>query len=174
MTDVRQKARADRNWIERLAHAIPGFRGYKAKEERRETDKLLRDHLAKQLDRLRGRLDPIIRDLTKSGGLAVVGDIDRVKSSLDRLAGRIRHASYGYSGWFDAVKVHEAELDQMYEFDAGLVDRITTLEQIINALKIDAQNGDRIKARVDQALDVAREFDEHLDKRDGIVTGGAA
>ena len=172
MTDIRQKAQDDRNWLERLAHAIPGFRGYKAKEERRETDKLLRDHLAKQLDQLRGRLDPIINDLTRSGGLAKVGDIDRVKSMLDRLAGRIRHASYGYSGWFDVVKVREDELDRLYEFDAGLVDRITTMEQIIRALKIDVQNGDPIRARVDQALDVAREFDEHLNKRDQVVTGG--
>ena len=77
--NIRQKAAGDRNWLERIGHVIPGFRGYLEKEERRATDKLLREHIAQRLDQLRGQLDPVMRDLTDRGG-------------FDMLCARVREA----------------------------------------------------------------------------------
>jgi hypothetical protein len=37
--------------FERIAAALPGFRGYKEKELRRESDKLVRTHLALKLEK---------------------------------------------------------------------------------------------------------------------------
>jgi hypothetical protein len=168
--DIRETVRGDRNWIESILHYIPGFRGYLRKEERRDSDKLLRDHLAAKLDGLKRRIDPIIRDITASGGLAALGDVDRAKSVLDKLAGRIRTASYGYSGMFDAVKIDEQKLDRLYEFDAALVQRMEKLEDSIENLSKAAAGQADHKPALQQVLAIAREMDEHLDNRGKWIT----
>ena len=40
----------------------------------------------------------------------------------------IRHASYGYSGFFDQVKIQEAEFDRIYQYDLSLVTDVEALE----------------------------------------------
>ena len=37
---------------------------------------------------------------------------------------RIRHASYGYSPFFNATKVKEEELTAVYEFDLALLENV--------------------------------------------------
>lgn len=170
--DVRDKARQDRNWFERILHAIPGFKGYLEKEERRETDKLLRDYLAGRIDRLRGALDPVMRDLTDRGGmdmLSLVNEVDRAKKAMERVRGRIQHASYGYSGLFDAVKVREKELDQLYAFDAGLIETVETLEKKVGDLADPAKPAAELTAATDDLIRFCRELDNTLDGREQLL-----
>ena len=42
-----------KNIFEKIGAFIPGYKGYSEKEGRRDTDKLLRLEIAKQLDRLK-------------------------------------------------------------------------------------------------------------------------
>ncbi len=170
MSDIREKAAGNRNWVERLLHHVPGFQGYLGKEERRETDKLLRTQLATRLTQLSRRLDPIMRDLTDSGGLSAVGQVDRVKKAVGRLADKIEHAAYGYSGFFDVVKVREAELDRLYEFDVALVERVHALEDVINRLPSALMNPEGLRPTLQKVLGMAREFDEHIDRRSQAMT----
>ncbi len=170
MSDIRDKAKEDRNWLERMMDKVLGFRGYRQQDERRETDKILRTHLADRLDGLRSNLDPMMRDLTNSGGLMVVGEVDRVKKTLEGLANRIRYMSYGYTGMFAAVKIEEPELDKLYNFDSALVDRIDELQEIQQDLLSTVSDHDRLKSEVNRTLGVIREFEEHLDRRSRMLT----
>lgn len=171
--DIRGKAEKDRNWLEQKLRAIPGFHGYLEKEERRNTDRILREHLAGRLDRLRERLDPVMRDLSDRGGfdmMDLTAKVDRVKKALERLVARVRYASYGYSGVFDAVKVREKELDRLYEFDLALMERIEALGEVVAEIGEALSSPDRMKEAIDAALDLAREFDEHFDGRTQLIT----
>jgi hypothetical protein len=42
---------------------------------------------------------------------------------MDRITEKVNHASYGYSGFFDIVKIKEENLDSMIAFDNQLLDR---------------------------------------------------
>ena len=54
---------------------------------------------------------------------------------------KVNHASYGYSGFFDVVKVREESLDRMIDFDNKLVDGINSLTADVDAFKAEvAQN----------------------------------
>jgi len=170
--DVRQAAAGNRNWLERIGHKIPGFRGYLEKEERRETDKVLRDHIAERLEQLRKRLDPAMQDLTNRGGfdmLSVVNELDRVKKSIERLRGRIQFASYGYSGMFDVVKVREPELDRLYEYDMRMLELVDDLKQKISILEDSSKSADELSGAIREALQACREFDEKIDARDLVL-----
>ena len=43
------------------------------------------------------------------------------------MVNRIRYADRGYAGFFAAVKVDEAALDRVYEFDAALLEGVAAV-----------------------------------------------
>ena len=52
-----------------------------------------------------------IRDWSRAGNLANLDLASSIEKLLDSLGNRIRHADYGYTGFFDAVKIGEEELE---------------------------------------------------------------
>ena len=119
---------SEKNLLEKLADAIPGLKGYRDKESRRDTDKRFREYLAGRIETVRGRIDDSKRDLVSAGKLDGLAEIDRLSQKAFKAAGMIRYASYGYSGFFDQVKIQEAELDRIYQYDLSLVADIEKLE----------------------------------------------
>ena len=125
---------SEKNFLERLADRIPGLAGYRAKETRRDTDKRLREHLARRLDRGRELLNAVRRAITKAGDLDPLSTVGAVDKRLQRAADSLRHASYGYSGLFDQVKIREDELDRIYRFDLELLDEVESVEGALAGL----------------------------------------
>ena len=134
MMDGVENAREHRNWLEKLGEKIPGFRGYLDRELRREVDKIQRDFLASGVDRARQGLQGKIRTWSRKGALELLDIASTIEKLLDRLANRIRHADYGSSGFFDAVKIGQTELDELYRFDLELSTTVEALADQIDAL----------------------------------------
>ncbi len=121
MDPLLDKARAGQNELERLANSIPGFKGYREKELRRDADRLQREYLANRLDECKKTLNTLAASATRTGGLDAINDIEAARKRLDKVINRIRYADRGYAGFFDAVKVNEAVLDRVYQFDLSLL-----------------------------------------------------
>ncbi len=119
---------SEKNWLEKLADAIPGLKDYREKEARRDTDKRFREYLADRIDSSRAALDEIKREQFNAGNLDELDDVDRLSQKLFKMANTIRHAAYGYSGFFDQVKIQEAELDRIYQYDLSLMGDVEALE----------------------------------------------
>src|SRR5436190_1918086 len=79
------------------------------------------DYMASELDRGRKSLDGFKRELLSGGKLDLLDDADRVVRKLQKAADQLRFASYGYAGFFDQVKIEEAELDKIYQYDGELL-----------------------------------------------------
>jgi hypothetical protein len=120
---------SEKNWLEKLADAIPGLKDYREKESRRDTDKRFREYLARRIDNSRSAIDDAKRQQLESGNLGELDELDRLSQKLFKVANSIRHATYGYSGFFDQVKIQEAELDKIYQYDLSLVGDVETLEK---------------------------------------------
>ncbi len=60
---------------------------------------------------------------------------------LDRVSERINHADYGYSGFFDAVKVEERELDRLYDFDVRILEDVEAFHKEVLELKEKMERG---------------------------------
>jgi hypothetical protein len=125
---------SEKNLLEKLADAIPGLKGYREKEARRDTDKRFREYLAGRIDRVKNGLEEIKRKELSEGRLDGLDDWDRLGQKLAKVSNSIRFASYGYSGFFDQVKIEEGELDRIYQHDLSLISEVEALE---NALKND-------------------------------------
>jgi hypothetical protein len=117
MDDLRETVQSAMGGLESLVSKIPGYKGYKDKELRREADKLLRMEVAAKFDDQRKRLSELQMQLISQAQIEFVDDLERAVMKLQLLIDRLRTASYGYAGLFDAVKVKEEQLDALYEFD---------------------------------------------------------
>ena len=136
MNDLRERVQAGQTGaLESILNAIPGYGGYRDKQLRRDADRLLRDHIASELAQQGRKLPELQRRLIDAGQLSLVDDLERVDRRLLTLADQVRTAAGGYAGFFDALKVREAELDRLYEFDQALLGEIPRLEEGIAALE---------------------------------------
>ena len=123
-----EKAKQMRNIVERLAAKIPGFKGFVERETRREVDAMERQVMAVNLSDIRTAL---LRKLETGGleGLQLLGETEK---TLDGLAQEVRYADYGYTGFFDVAKIHEAQLDQVYQFDLDFFAAIEALKTLVD------------------------------------------
>ena len=121
--DPIEKAKAQMGGIEKAISGLPGIKGYREKEMRRDADKQLRDALARRLESRRRKLTALQSDLLVSGGLLWLDDVERVVGRLQLFIDRIKTASYGYAPLFALNKVKEADLDRLLQFDQSLLTR---------------------------------------------------
>ena len=101
---------------------LPGFRGYKLREERREADRIVRSYVYDSLEHSRDDLMSSFQTLVDNKLGELVEPMNRLVAKLDRVAEKINRASYGYAGFFDSVRVEEPDLDRMLAYDTQLVD----------------------------------------------------
>ena len=120
--------------FESLMRKIPGYAGYKEKELRREADKLLRTELAAKFDEQRKRIAELQHELISQAKIEFLDDLERGALKLQLLIDRIKTASYGYAGLFDAVKVKEEQLDALYAFDSQMLDYVDSVAAGIDRL----------------------------------------
>ncbi len=117
MTDMYQKVSGGMDPFTKLASYIPGFAGYVERENRRAADKLVRDTVARRFDELWKRLSDLQSELVSAGKIEYVDDLEKAGIQLRTFIDKIRTAPRGYAGVFDAVKINQKELEQLYNFD---------------------------------------------------------
>jgi hypothetical protein len=171
--DVYSDVKGQMRLSERIAAFIPGFRGYKEKEIRRESDRLIRNHLYLKLSTARTDLRTIYQKLTDRRYLDTLTDMDRLVAKMDRVMEKINHASYGYTGLFDAVKVKEENLDHMIAFDNQLVEGINALTAEIDAFKSELTAGEtkNLKTHIQTVTDKLESLEDTFDKRTEVILG---
>jgi hypothetical protein len=171
--DVYSDVKGQMRLSERIAAFIPGFRGYKEKEIRRESDRLIRNHLYLKLSTEKNDLREISQKLADRRYLDVLTDMDRLLAKMDRIVEKVNHASYGYSGFFDAVKVKEDSLDRMIDFDNKLMDNVNVLTTEIDAFKADLASGNtsNLKSRLQSVTDKLESFEDTFDQRNVVILG---
>ncbi len=168
MTDSYQDARGQRNWLERLGDKIPGYRGFQDRELRRDVDRTLREHLSAELGRLKGALRDHSRAWVDAGKLTALNGFDRLDRQIDGLSQAIRFSDYGASGLFDPVKIGDAELQRLYEFDLSVVNDLAQVESEIAALP--APGGDDPAPALDRLLQDVRSLDGKWRQREQVIS----
>lgn len=170
---IYEKAKEEMRLSERILAELPGFRGYKEKELRRESDKLIRNHLYLKLTEARKDLKEIFQKLSDNRLQEVLTDMDRFIMRFDRVSEKINHASYGYAGFFNIVKVEEEKLDKMIEFDTGLIDDVDKIVEETTAFKKEVvkQNFEKVREYIQTLSDMVEELEETFSSREEIIMG---
>jgi Txe/YoeB family toxin of Txe-Axe toxin-antitoxin module len=99
--------------------------------------------------------------------------MDRLVAKFDRVTEKVNHDSYGYSGFFDAVKVEEENLDRMIDFDNRLVDEVDKIAEEVAAFKAEVSQQDltNAAARVQHLGEIFDSFEKTFDSRQEVILG---
>lgn len=165
-----EAARQARSAIEKLGAMIPVLSGYIERDMLREVDKLQREHLAGLVDRGRATLQRKVAEWSRGGVLAGLGTAGSLDKLLDRYANRLRHADYGSSGLFDAVKISKAELGKIYQFDLNLLEKVMAFTSAIEALGA-APDDAQLRALLTEAEQADHDFDRRETVYHDVIQG---
>jgi len=171
--DVYGQAKSQMRLSERIVAALPGFRGYKEKELRRESDKLIRNNLYLKLTKDKDNIKSISQKIADKRYMDVLTDIDRLNAKMDRIAEKVNHASYGYAGFYNIVKIKEENLDRMIAFDNQLLDEVNALTSSIEDLKTQllSNNFANLKDKIQTIADKFELLEDTFDKREQVILG---
>lgn len=171
--DLYGKAKDEMRLSERILAELPGFRGYKEKELRRESDKLIRNHLYEKLVKARSDLKEVFQQLSQQRRLEVLTDMDILVTKYDRIAEKINHASYGYAGFFNVAKVDEEKLDKMIDFDTQLINEVQAIVDEVSAFKKDISQKmfEGAKDHIQKTNDALETLENAFDERGEIILG---
>jgi len=158
--------------FKKILSKIPGFSGYVERQNRRDADKLLREIVASRFEQQWQRISALQRDFISQGEITFVDDLEAAAIKLRTFADRVRRASRGYSGLFDAVKINETELAQLYQYDSAMLDLVDEVGRAID--NIEASVGtDGLPAAIRNLVSKSRESVEVFDKREEVILHSA-
>ncbi len=170
MADIFGKVTDQQDWFKKIIGKIPGFKGYIERNNRRSSDKLLREMIAREYEVQYQRISGVQRALISAGELGAVGELENAAIKLRQFIDRVRTASYGYAGIFDAIKIREAELETVYQFDAMLLEKYNEIARAID--NVEASVGtDGQTAAIRNLIAHAQEAIEAFNKRSDIMKG---
>ena len=132
---IYQKVTDSMDIFKKLASKIPGFKGYVERQNRRDSDKLIRDTLFRRFRELEGRVSDLQVEFINQGEIEQTDDLEKAALRLRTFADKVRTAPRGYAGLFDAIKVNEPELAKLYEFDASLLDKVDEVARAIENIQ---------------------------------------
>jgi ABC-type enterochelin transport system substrate-binding protein len=166
-----ERIQGERGRLESFLDKVPGYKGYKEKEMRREADSLLRNALVRDFGEQLNRLTPMQSTLIDNGGIDLMSDMGGVKTALQTLIDRIRNAPQGYAGFFDAVRVKEDDLDRLEAFDQQLVAEVAKVSAAFDGLDKAVQANADVKPAIVAARNAVQEVATLFDKRQAVITG---
>ena len=171
MSDLFEKVTGDQDIFKKILSKVPGFSGYIERQNRRASDKLLRETVANHFQEQWQRISSLQKDLIRQGGIEYVADMESAAIKLRQFIDRIRTASYGYSGLFDAVKINEAELAQVYQYDLTLLQSVDEVSKAVDNLEA-ALGTDGLPAAIRQLTTLAQQAVVAFNKRAEVMIGG--
>lgn len=172
MSDLFDKVTGQMDVFKQLASHIPGFSGYIERQNRRAADKLLRESVSERFEELWKRTSNIQTDLINEGMIELMDDIEQAAIQLRTFADKIRTATYGYAGFFDAVKIKEDELAQLYQYDLAFFDVAEQIDQALDNLEASMGDEEGLKAAIRNLINLAREAVRTFDRRYEMINGG--
>ena len=158
--------------VEGLLDRIPGYRGYRAKEDRRDADRQVREHVANAFGTQAQRIGRVAEALANARRLTEIGPVDAFAGDVRPLVDRIRTATYGYGGLWGARDVDAAALEQLRLFDEGLLAGIDELEEPIAALEEAVAAGGDLAGPARTGRERVRAVHARFDLRHEVVERG--
>ena len=165
---VYQKVTSSNDIFKQLASKIPGFKGYVERQNRRDSDKLIRDTIFHRFRELEGRVSDLQVQFINQGQIEYTDELEKAALRLRTFADRVHTAPRGYAGIFDAIKINEPELLQLYEFDAALIGKTDEVGRAIDNIQASVGT-DGLPASIRNLQTVSKDCVNLYDQRQEVV-----
>ncbi len=172
MADIRKRVEEDRGLLKTIQTFVPGFRGYRIREDLRDSDRMLRAQMAKLLGLQRRGLEDsrsLVKDLTSPQ----LDSIGRLINNFKKIEGAVQHADVGYSGIAADLQIKESEISRLYEYDAGMINDINSISWGVERLKaaLEAESKAEADLELKSIKTSLNAFEDKFNQRKIAITG---
>lgn len=161
-------------FIDKLLNKIPGYGGYRDKERRRDSDRLIRDNLATDYRLLAERMGRIATSLAEQRKIMQIATVDRPHKRLLAFIDRVQTASYGYAPIFADAPVDATALDQLALFDRSLADQVDVLNEQISQMEAVDPGSPEFKIAADAVTQTVEGLHTRFAKRHEVIHSARA
>ncbi len=112
------------NIFDRIGTLIPGYKGYAARDEKRNDEKKFRDELARILNQAETLIEKHQQQLIKAGEMNLCKEWETARKAVNTVYTKVKNASYGESSFFSNSQIQETELDEIYTLDYEMAERV--------------------------------------------------
>ena len=162
------KITAGDDLLGKIRKTLSGFVGYLDRENRREADKLLRATIASRYEQQWGRISTIQRQMIEAGNLEQVDQLEAAAIKLRTFIDRVKVASYGYAGFFDAVRINETELQKLYSYDLQLLEDVNSISSAVDNVEA-SMGSDGLPAAMRHLTTLSQDVIDAYDRRDEVL-----
>lgn len=150
------------NFFERIGNMIHGYNGYALREEKRNTDKKLRDELSGIIQQSENIVIKHQQQLVKTGDINLCQEWEIARKALNTIFSRIKNATYGESSFFSDRQLKEKELDEIYKIDLEVSERVHLILKTVEVEINETMSSGFVNQQV-------REIDTMLIKRTNFI-----
>ena len=156
-----------------ILSAIPGYDGYRSTENRRDTDRRVREEIGSQLGGYAGQVESVATALADQRAITAVGPVSIAAKAIRHIQDLILTTSYGYGGLYSDKNVDDLALEQIIQFDRDLLTLVKGLGPAIEQLQAATDESTRSAAldAIDETIDGLK---LRFDERSGVVETGRA
>ena len=171
--DIRERVEEDRGILKKIQNVIPGFRGYRRREDLRDADRMLRQQVSERLGMERRGLEECRGMLVQSSSIKELDMVGGLINQFKKVEGLVAHAEVGYSGIAADIAIKEDEMDRLYEFDAAMLDHIAAINASIESLRNSIVAADEATSHKDLMNIKARivDFEDQFNRRMNVIQG---
>lgn len=171
MSDIRERIEDDRGLLKKIQMFVPGFRGYRIKEDLRDADRMLRNQLADNIGLLCSDIENARSMMPIKFNSKDPEYIGGIINSYKKLESLVRHAEFGHSGIAADISFKEDELNRLYEFDLKLFENLDDIKQVNNCLKSHVVSGssDSIVNETISIRNLLDNFETEFNRRIDVV-----
>ncbi len=166
--EILSKVSGGKDLLSNIVSKIPGFSGYMKREDRRKSDKLLRDTISARFAEQVRRVSELQQEFISGGEIMYVDDLEKAALKLRTFADRIKTASRGYSSLFEAVKINEDELDKILAYDNALLEMSDEVSRAIDHVQ-SSMGTDGVQASIRNLTQTAQKCIDAYNRRDEVV-----
>jgi hypothetical protein len=168
-TTVTDKMKGDQSLFEKIKLYIPGYKGYKEKNLRRDADRAVRQELSRAIHGTKADLAEIQKGVTNDFDMLM--DVERIRTKVDKYDIDVKKAVNGYSAWHDSVKILEADLDRVMEWDAKILEDIQAMREATERLLEMVDDGSITKRDLRKYERCIDDMLEDYNQREAVMKG---
>jgi len=171
--DIRKQVSASRGPQKNLELLIPGLRNYRKLDDLRVADDMLRNQVADKLLLSKSNLEGVRKQMSTAGDFTNLTNIGSLIFQLQQIAGEVRHAEQGYSGWVASITIDQDRLNQLYDNDYDFVSSAFAVATATSspAFTYDPSNPATVMASITQVNAAIADFKQKWSVRMEAVKG---
>lgn len=123
------KIEFEKSLMDKIVVLIPGYGGYKKKENRRKTDKLICQKSILFFKHSRDAIDQLNNVLTQINDTELIGAVNNLRDKIDNTMESIDSAEYQSSTIFQSNDISPKILEQLANYDAMIITKAMNFQK---------------------------------------------